>query len=444
LNLMMNLHNKIAAAKETSWTTIALGSRLAFQALYYVMLARALGAQGLGIFASALALVNVFVPFSGLGGGNLIVKYVARDRSALGYYFSHAVRTLLITGLMLLCLSVALHRVALGPSVGWELVALVGVAELLVLRYVETIVQTLQAVDRLDLMARVQFLIGAIRLLSVVVCLCIARHPSVITFALCYFGAGFVNAVLSRAMLKKLVGTLKPTTETNSALGRRLFEGTPFAVGVASKSIYTDIDKTMLTRMVSADVTGVYTIATRLITVGFTPIQAAIMSSNTRLFKKGAHGLLPALDLAKRMLPFLLCYAVAVGIGLYLIAPLLPALLGPSFAKSVSIVRCLTFLPIIQTIHFLLGDTLMGADLQGLRSACQLFVAGINVGLNLWLIPLLGWHGAIIATFSTEGTLAVFMIILVIWYGRKELRRVAANRTNLPEVELNAINMEIA
>ncbi len=416
----MNSLSHRRLAKDTTWTTVALGSRLGFQALYYVLLARTLGAHGLGVFASALALVNILSPFSGVGAGSLIVKYVARDRNALGFYFSHAVKAMIVSGALLAAACVALRGPSLGPSVGWRVVILVAVSELIVVRYVETIVQTLQAIDRLDLMAHVQFVTGAVRLVAVLVCLGIDRHPSVVTFSGCYLAAGIVSAILAHAMLAREAGSLSVTTLPGSSLASRLRDGLPFSIGVASKSVYADIDKTMLTRMVSADVTGIYTAAYRLVTTVSIPILAAVMSVNTRLFKRGKDGLGSAVGLARQIMPYLLAYAVLTGGLIYLCAPMLTLVLGESFAPSVAVVRWLAFVPVIQAVHYLLGDTLMGADFQGWRSACQCIVAAVNIVLNLWLIPLMSWKGAVIATFLSEGLLAVLMVFMIFRYIRIE------------------------
>jgi len=44
-----------------------------------------------------------------------------------------------------------------------------------------------------------------------------------------------------------------------------------------------------------------------------------------------------------------------------------------------------------------------------LRTSVQLGVAGLNLLLNLWLIPLWGWKGAAVASWVSDGLLAVVL-----------------------------------
>lgn len=423
LSMSIARHPAARLAKDTSWTVLALGSRISLQAIYYVLLARALGPVGLGIFSGALAFMNLLVPFSGWGGGSLIVKYVARDRNSLPVYFANAVNTLALSGVLLSAIAVAIGPWFLGKGISHLLLVAVAISEMLALRFVEIVIQSFQAIDRMDMTARVQFLAGSLRLLAVVLYMSILKERSVMAFAGCYLVAAIAAAVVSRLMLHRLVGRLGGANLPRGILVRNLREGLPFSLSVASKSVYVDIDKTMLTRMVSPEVTGVYTAAYRLVSMAFAPIQAAVMSSNTRLFKKGAGGILPASLYAKRLLPYLILYAIGSGLILYLLAPLLPLLLGPSFRESVSVLRWLAFLPVIQSVHYLLGDTLMGAGFQGARSGCQVVVAGVNVVMNLFLIPLYSWKGAVWATFAAEGLLAIFLALLLAWHVSAERRR---------------------
>ena len=51
--------------------------RLLIQAIYFILIARALGPNQYGAFVAVTALASVISPFVGVGSGNLLVKYVA-------------------------------------------------------------------------------------------------------------------------------------------------------------------------------------------------------------------------------------------------------------------------------------------------------------------------------------------------------------------------------
>jgi len=91
-----------------------------------------------------------------------------------------------------------------------------------------------------------------------------------------------------------------------------------------------------------------------------------------------------------KTLPFGLLAAAAM----FLAVPVIPHLLGRSFANSVPALKWLCLLPVFRSLHLGAGDTLTGAGYQRYRTAAQLSAAGLNFGLNLWLIPAYSWHGA--------------------------------------------------
>lgn len=73
-------------------------------------------------------------------------------------------------------------------------------------------------------------------------------------------------------------------------------------------------------------------------------------------------------------------------------------------------VRWLAFLPLLEAVHYLGAEALMGAGYPGLRTVVLVCIAAANVLLSLCLIPVYSWRGAAIATTLSDGLLGV-----VIW-----------------------------
>jgi O-antigen/teichoic acid export membrane protein len=89
------------------------------------------------------------------------------------------------------------------------------------------------------------------------------------------------------------------------------------------------------------------------------------------------------------------------------LAPVLPLFVGRSFSESVSVLRWLCLIPVFRSVHGVTGAVLTGAGLQRYRSVTQMVAVALNFGLNLWLIPTHGWHGAAWASLVTDGGLGV-------------------------------------
>jgi O-antigen/teichoic acid export membrane protein len=86
---------------------------------------------------------------------------------------------------------------------------------------------------------------------------------------------------------------------------------------------------------------------------------------------------------------------------------------------------------VFRTIHGTTGCVLTSIGRQHYRTFTQLTAVALNFGLNLWLIPAHGWHGAAWASLVTDGSLA-----LLNWCGLRWLTRalpVASSETSAAE-----------
>jgi len=70
-------------------------------------------------------------------------------------------------------------------------------------------------------------------------------------------------------------------------------------------------------------------------------------------------------------------------------------------------------LPFLQAFHYLAADALTGAGRQRLRSAVQLLVIALNVGLCLRLIPEHSWRGAAWASLASDAALAAALWVTI-------------------------------
>jgi O-antigen/teichoic acid export membrane protein len=109
-------------------------------------------------------------------------------------------------------------------------------------------------------------------------------------------------------------------------------------------------------------------------------------------------------------------------VALFLTAQFLPLIMGSAYADSTIALRWLCPLPLIQSVHAFLSDSLTGANLQVQRSWCQIGVAVFNVLINLWLIRGWAWRGASWSSIASEMVLAVILYLLIRAHLRREKR----------------------
>src|SRR5215467_10202424 len=107
---MQMLRTKLA--RNSMWMMLGQGLRLVIQALYFIEIARSLGVRNYGAFIGVVALVGIVYPFGSLGGGNLLIKNVARDKSLFPVYWARALTITACFGVLLLvAVSLASHFV---------------------------------------------------------------------------------------------------------------------------------------------------------------------------------------------------------------------------------------------------------------------------------------------------------------------------------------------
>jgi O-antigen/teichoic acid export membrane protein len=188
---------------------------------------------------------------------------------------------------------------------------------------------------------------------------------------------------------------------------KRGAEGAEYAISASADTAYNDLDKTMLSHYGMSAANGIYSMAYRVVDLATMPISSIQMASEPRLFQLGAISLEGAATFGRRLLKRGLLTSAIAAVGMFLLAPLIPLLVGKGFTESVSALRWLCLIPVFRSVHGITGGVLTGAGLQRYRTVAQITAVAINFALNLWLIPRYGWHGAAWASLATDGALGI-------------------------------------
>ena len=399
---MLNLSLKSGLARNSMWMFLGQGLRLVIQALYFIEIARSLGAANYGAFIGVVAFVGIAYPFGALGSGHLLIKNVARDRTQFPNYWGRALASIgTVSSILLIALLVLSHFV-LPSAIPLRLVLLVAGADLFGLNVITTCGQSFQAFEQLNWTAVINVLISATRLIGAVILIGIYRHPSALEWGYVYFCSTTVVAVIA---LKLVWTRLGPPRFSDMLPGAEAKEGIYFSISQSAQTIYNDIDKTMLARLSTLDATGIYGAAYRLIDVCFVPVSALLWSAYPNFFRAGARGISGSFGYAKPLLLRTLGYSSCICVLILLCAGFVPHVLGSEYARTAEALRWLAPLPILKGLHYFLSDSLTGAGHQGLRTAIQAAVAAFNVLINLWIIPAYAWRGAAWSSIASDALL---------------------------------------
>ncbi len=392
--------------RDTLWLLVGKGMRLVLQAAYFVIIARTLGVANYGAFVGTTALVAIVSPFVGVGIETLLLKNVAKDRYLFREYWGNALWMVVVTGIVLMG-GLELVRPIILPSISPLLIILVGVSELIFGTVTNIAIRAFQAVDRLNVSAQINIFVMFTKVVAAFSLMYFFSKPTLLAWTWLYLVSSGVAALLAVVLVHRLLGAPKLALER---ILPELKEGFYFSISNSAYTIYNDIDKTMLARLSTLEATGIYAAAYRLIDVAFIPVISIAGAAYADFFRKGKDGIAATVAFAKPLVMTTSAYSIVAGIGLLLLAPVVPYILGSEYTNVVDALRWLAPIPFFRGLQHFGGDILSGTGFQGLRSAVEVIISIFNIGSNLYLIPLYSWQGAAWSSLASDG-----LLMLMLW-----------------------------
>jgi O-antigen/teichoic acid export membrane protein len=376
-----------------------------------VLVARWLGAAGLGAYQIILANVLVFETIASLGLWSLLVRSVVRA-PALGYrYLVHGtVLTLAVSALLMPIMY--LSSAGYDPETRWGTAVLaltlapgvvIIVAEaVLVARGAPQMVAWLRVIENAALvgLTAAALMLGH-GLVAVTVAMLITRVGCAL--------AAFV--VAQRACSPRVL-------QIETAYFRELLAAVPVFLGMAIVwALWTRVDVLVLSRLASIEAVGWYSAGLRISAMA-QEVPASVMAVVLPMLA-AAHAESPArfTALTRQTSYYFLVFSLPVAVGATLIGgPLLVGLFGPGFEAAVPpfIISMWTLVPACWMK--LLGQALIASDRQRADLSINTVVLVVTTGLLVALVPGGGAMGAAWAMFWACN-LALGLRLAVLWQG---------------------------
>ncbi len=402
-------------AKDTSLLTLGMGIRAFSQGLVFIIIARSMGADGYGGFVSLIAIAGMLSGLVGFGSHVLLTRDTALNPQKFHSAWGHTLFSLAISAPIVFIVYLLLAFFILPNEIGWMPIIFIGIADLIFWPLSNVCVSAYQGFERMGRVSRIIIAPVMMRLFAAFIFLSLLMNENIqqsmlLTWSSLYLIAAMVAASYTQWLVYKDLG--KPVF-SNSHGFTRIKESMPFALWASSDKLYIDADKMMLARMTSLDVTGIYSAAYRLIDIFLLPLHGLIGAATPRLFQEGNKGIHHSFVYSIKLVKLPLIYSLSVGFIIYLLANFIPLILGPSFYESIEAIRYLAWIPIMILPKILLQSILASSGFQ--KKGMQIVLAGavINIISNLFLIPIMGWKGAAIATYIAEISMSLIMSILL-------------------------------
>jgi O-antigen/teichoic acid export membrane protein len=402
--------------------------RTVIQAGYFVVIARMLGASQFGVFAALVAIASILSPFVSLGTIQLVVRDVAQSVEKMGRQLEMAIAVTVMSGLALTVALTCLSPIIAPRHVAIWICFTVFAGEMIGYRTAEVCAYAFLGTRQMYRYAGTLTAFHAIRLVAVIITAIALDRITVAKWVPIYAGTSLVASVAILTHTARSVQARLSRDAARQGLARyrgQASAGILFSIGLASQTVYNDIDKAMLARLSTTTSAGLYTAAYRAVDVALAPIRAMMAAASPRFFAAGKAGVRPAARYAGRLAPACLGYAALSSVGLFLLAGILPSVVGHSFDSAVPALRGLAILPTLKAVQYLAADALTGAGKQGVRSVAQGVTALLNVGLNLAIIPRYSWRGAVGTSIACDALLAIGLLIVLATLFRNEQRSIS-------------------
>lgn len=394
------------------------GANLIFQMAYFVILTRMLGAELLGRYAAAYAIINLAAPLAGMGFSEIALVRVSENKERS---LSWAVNSLAVTTVLGLVVSsivtIAAALVGSKQLLSWHLILGLAVSELVFVAGCRVMARVHQGRHE---SWRYSVINGSIGAVKAIIAICVYQSgfsatgagslvAMIILFNLCYLP---VLVLLFVSLVRRETAPAIVWTDVRAKLSwaqikRELKLAFSFVTDLSCQTLYTNLDKLLLAGWSSSFVVGTYSAGYRLLTVSAMPIRAMSEATFPHQVKLARDDRQACRRFTANIFSLNLVLSIVIAALIYLLAPLAPLILGADFQASVSVLRWGSLLPIAQGCNCTLGKYLTATKRQSVRAKLQLVVTVAFVAMGLITIPLYSWKGAVSTGLVCESLLAV-------------------------------------
>ncbi|MBK6328287.1 MAG: flippase [Chloroflexi bacterium] len=375
----------------------------------YILVGRQMGPDGLGQFSFVMAYIGLFTFLPDLGLNLFLIREVSRDPGMVRYYMGYAFVLVLILSpisfVITVCLSQALKfdeivRQSIYLGAGWVIVG----AYLALFRASFHAYEKMEYETTMVLTERATAFVGSV--------LALVLGMGVVGLIGVQFLARLVALVVAGVVFVVKIDAFPRLTFNYDVSFRMLKKSLPFAVNALTTTIYIQLDLVLLGVWWGDEASGYYRAATSLII----PLVVIATSLNVAIFPNMARSFYISLDQTKYLLAVAIRYLFMIGWPLALgIALLSPAIIhfvyGAAFTPSVLALRILALIVPMRFVNNAMGSGLTAVNRQGVRSTIILISAGLNLLLNIILIPRFSFIGASYSTLGTE----IVILISLLW-----------------------------
>jgi O-antigen/teichoic acid export membrane protein len=389
-----------------------------------LILARYLGAYQFGQLMTVVAVGQVGLNLCGIGAGEAMVRRVARDPALYPRLLGHNLILVLGSGLIITLVLVAIipflfPDIWTQPHALLTLLLLVA-SQVLGVRWIMMVDQIFLARGRYGMANLINAGNSLLRAAAAVAAFLLFGVTALWEWAIWLFGAAILSVLVTLLLIRPFGRPVWQVIRAELPLG--LSYSTP-AFFLALRQ---NADLVSLGAFASPAIVGAYAFARRANDQAVVAIDALMRIVYPRLAIVGAEGATRVIPLTVRYTFMALAVALATGLAVFLLAPLLPWILGEDFAPSVILLQVLCWIILVKAVQAVAYDSL-GA-IEHHRPRARLYNVGslIAVGVIAALTWGFGWVGTIVGVYAAEIGITAALWVMLLAVRRREAQRAGA------------------
>lgn len=365
-----------------------------------LILARHLGAYQFGLLMTVIALALVGLNLCGIGAGEAMVRRVARDPAMYPSLLGHNLILVLGSGVVITAVLVGVTPIV-APEV-WNqphpliTLTLLVTSQVIGFRWVMMVDQVFLAHGRYGTANLITAGNSLLRAAAAAIAFLVFDASSLAEWAVWLFAATMAAVLVTLWLIRPFGRPRWQIIRSELPLG--LHYSTP-AFFLAFRQ---NADLVSLGAFSNPAIVGAYAFARRANDQAIVAIDALTRIIYPGLAVAGTEGAAKVVPLAARYTFMALLLALGTSVAVFLVAPLLPLILGEDFAPSVIFLRILCWIILVKAVQAVAYDSLGAIEQHRLRARLYNFGSIIAVGLIAGLTYLFGWEGTLAGVYAAE------------------------------------------
>lgn len=382
-------------AKNAVLMTLASAGQKVISFVYFTIIARSIGVEGTGKYFFALSFTTVFVVFVDLGLTNVLVREAAKAKDKIQEYFSVILATKFILGIATYIAAIVTIRL-LGYQLETRHMVYLSAITMLFDSLHLTLYGVLRAIGELKYEA---ISITASQFITLILGSVFLYFDFPLIYLILAFTIPSALNVLYAAFVLRYQHGVSLRPMYNRDIFRHLAGITvPFALAAILARFYSYFDSIILSRLAGDAAVGWYSIPYK-ITYAFQFIPLALVAAlYPRFSEYFEHNKEKLSFLYQEGIKYLLLLVCPIAVGISVLArDIVLQVYSPEYLPSILPLQILMAGLVFSFVSFPVGAFLNACNQQKMQTGIVAFVLGVNIFLNLMLIPVYSIVGAAIA-----------------------------------------------